>query len=135
MAERHLTLAEVADQLQVMPRWLREFVGRHQIPVLRNGPAGKIIRFDRVAITALEEALRRPCRSESSDEKTRAPSRSMAPSSYRTARGGAFERVLNLTTSTSPAKKRRPSKQKSCATPGTANVVPITVSPRRSNRI
>jgi hypothetical protein len=57
VAERDLTLAEVAELRQLTPRQLRDFVRRHQVPILTTG---KAIRFDRVALAALEEALRRP---------------------------------------------------------------------------
>ena len=51
------TLVEVAADLRVRPRWLRELVRAKQIPVLRRG---RVIRFDDVARCALDEALRAP---------------------------------------------------------------------------
>src|SRR6516225_1407669 len=53
-----LTLAEVAELRRFTPRYLRELIRRHQIPVLRSG---RLIRFDALSLFALEEALR--CRS------------------------------------------------------------------------
>jgi hypothetical protein len=125
MPERDLTLAEVAELRRVTPRQLREFVRRHNIPILTTG---KAIRFDAFALAALEEALRRPCRSKSSGGKTPAPSPLPASSGSPMARGGAYENALRLTTRDSRAKKPSPSKQKYSAPPGTAVVVPLSAS-------
>lgn len=56
MSERHLTLAEVAEQFQFSPRWLRDFIRARGIPVLRSG---RTITFDDRALRALERVLRR----------------------------------------------------------------------------
>src|SRR5215472_12259511 len=58
LTQRDLTLVEVAELRRFTPRYLRELVRRHGIPVLRSG---RLIRFDALALNALEEALR--CRS------------------------------------------------------------------------
>jgi hypothetical protein len=92
------TLAEVAERYRFTERWLRDFIRKHNIPVFHTG---KQIRFDGLAIAALEEALRRPYYSASSSEKSdRAPIKSPGPS-----RGSAYERLLNLENSLSRVKK------------------------------
>jgi hypothetical protein len=130
MRERVQTLGEVAEQYRFSERWLRDFIRTRGIPVLHTG---KQIRFDGLAIVALEEALRKPCPSPSPDAKT-APARSPSPaaSHYPTVRGSAYERALNLTASSSPRKRPQPSKLKSSETPGTANVVALDRSRKRS---
>ena len=60
METEYFTLAEVADQLRVRPRWLRELVRERGIPVLRKG---RVIRFDALALRALEETMRVPAKS------------------------------------------------------------------------
>ena len=52
--QRDLTLAEVVELRRFTPRYLRELVRRHQIPVLRSG---RLIRFDTLSLCALEEPL------------------------------------------------------------------------------
>jgi excisionase family DNA binding protein len=52
---RDLTLAEVADLRRLTPRYLRDLIRQHGIPVLRSG---RLIRFDAYALAALEEVLR-----------------------------------------------------------------------------
>lgn len=126
--DSYITLDEMADQLQVTSRWLRKVVKDNAVPVLRRG---RIIRFDALARAALQEALRQPCPSKSSGEKTPRPSPSPAPSSYRMARGSAFEHALALTTSASPRKKPAHSKRASSETPITGNVVALGPSARR----
>jgi hypothetical protein len=49
------TLAEVAAELKVTERWLRDFIRREQIAVLRSG---RIVRFDAAAKRELEDAMR-----------------------------------------------------------------------------
>jgi excisionase family DNA binding protein len=73
--QRDLTLAEVAELRRFTPRYLRELVRRHQIPVLRSG---RLIRFDALSLSALEETLR--CHSPSSGANPAVPSQSAAPS-------------------------------------------------------
>jgi hypothetical protein len=87
------TLAEIAAGKQFTPRQLREFVRRHQIPVLTTGKGG-VIRFDRLALVALEEALRAPGPSPSADEKIPALSSSRGRSVFPTVRGDAFAQAL-----------------------------------------
>jgi hypothetical protein len=127
MAEILATLDEVAAELRVTSRWLRKVVKDRAVPVLRKG---RIIRFDALARAALQEALRQPCPSRSSDEKTPGRSPSPAPSSYRMGRGSAFDRALALTTSGSPKKKLARSKPVSCETPTMANVVALDRFPK-----
>jgi hypothetical protein len=126
MLERHKTLAEVADQLQVKERWLRALVNSKDIPVLRRG---RVIRFDAFALRSLEEALRQ-CPSKSPAGPTPAPSPSRAPLNYPTARGSAFDDVLKLTIGGSPKKKPTRPKSKSSVMPGTASVVGLDFSRR-----
>jgi excisionase family DNA binding protein len=66
-----LTLQEVADHLRVSERWLRNFIRRRQIGVLRSG---RIIRFDEAAMSELEETMR--CRYVSCVGKIRVVSKS-----------------------------------------------------------
>ena len=121
--DRADTLAEVAERYRFTERWLRDFIRKHNIPVFHTG---KQIRFDGLAIAALEEALRRPCHSVSNSEKTdRAPIRSRGPS-----RGSAYERLLNLESSLSRVKKPRRSKPDSSANSSTENVVVLGSMPR-----
>jgi Helix-turn-helix domain len=49
------TLEEVAAELRVSPRWLRDFVRSHPIPMLK---CGRSLRFDKRALAALEDELR-----------------------------------------------------------------------------
>ena len=56
-------------------RYLRDFIRRHQIPVLRPG---RLIRFDAHALQVREEALRQLCCSLSADVNRPAHSRSAA---------------------------------------------------------
>jgi hypothetical protein len=100
------TLEELAERFRVTPRWLRQFVKQHKIPFLGST---KQMRFEDADTVALKEALR--CHSKSPDEKTAAPSRSKAGSSFPTARGSAYERLLSRRTSSSPAKKPPRSKR------------------------
>jgi excisionase family DNA binding protein len=53
-SQRDLTLAEVAELRRFTPGYLCELIRRHQIPVLRSG---RLIRFDALSLSALEEAL------------------------------------------------------------------------------
>jgi hypothetical protein len=55
MISEILSLAEVAGRLHVTDPWLREYVRRKKIRVLRAGP---IILFDDVAFADLEAAMR-----------------------------------------------------------------------------
>ena len=121
------TLLEVAADMQVTPRWLRQFITKHQIPVLR---AGRVIRLDLLAQRALEEAMR-PCPSPSPTVKEAGASSSPARSFLPMARGDAFAALLNLATRSSPGSRRRPSKDKCCATPGTDNVLALDPSRKR----
>jgi hypothetical protein len=118
---RILTLVEVAAEFRVTPRWLREVVRARKIPVLRKG---RIIRFDRIALDALNESLR--CRSASPAALPPAPLPSPALSP-----DAAFAAALRLTTRASPARKRPPSKPRSCEPSGTGNVVPLAHSAKR----
>lgn len=122
MAEAYRTLAEIALDLKVEKRWLRELVHDEKIPVLRRG---RVIRFDALAIRALEEALRSPSRSSAGATPAPSPSPGLSPDA-------AFAAALKATSRASPAKKRRRSKRNCCATPGTGNVVALRASPRPS---
>lgn len=122
-----LLLPEVAERYRVTPRWLRELVRTLKIPVLRKG---RVIRFDDLAIRALEEALRSPSKSPAAATPARSPS--LAPSNLPMDGECAYDAALKATTPPSPARKRRRSKPDCCATPGTANVVAFGASRRRS---
>jgi excisionase family DNA binding protein len=90
------TLKEVATAMQVSERWLREFIRRKQIGVLRSG---RIVRFDEAALSELEEAMR--CRYASPVGKTQARSRLSARSPE-----SAYADALRLTTVGSRKKKQ-----------------------------
>lgn len=94
METEYFTLAEVADQLRVRPRWLRELVRAKNIPVLRSG---RVIRFDELALRALEETMRAPTKS----VEPRAPARAARnlPMDVETAMAAALKAL------TPPAKK------------------------------
>jgi hypothetical protein len=126
--ERADTLAEVAERYRFTERWLRDFIRKHNIPVFHTG---KLIRFDALAIAALEEALRRPC-SKSSDAPIPAVSKSKALS-----RDSAFDRLLKLRQSRLREKKRPHSKLVSSESNSTADskIVPIGHSPRSQKPI
>jgi hypothetical protein len=115
-------LAEVAAGFGVTPRWLRELVRAENIPVLRRG---RVIRFDALALRALEEALRSPSKSPAGPT----PARSRSPALSADA---AYAAALKATSPPSPARKPPRSKRNCCATPGTGNVVAFAASPRRS---
>src|SRR5262245_21066018 len=111
--ERDLTLAEVAELRRFTPRYLRDLIRRHHIPVLRSG---WLIRLDALSLSVLEEALR--CHSPSSVGNRPAPSRSAGLS-----RANAYAAALKATTPNSPPKRQLPLRPKSCERNGTANVV------------
>src|SRR5215472_12338252 len=128
MADRYLTLDDAAELFSFTPRYLRELIRRHQIPVLKSG---RLIRFDATALHALEEALR--CRSKSSRESKLG--RSPSPVRYASvpARGSEFNNALVATTPSSPPKKQRSSRQKFSAPIGMAgNVAALNHLQRQS---
>jgi hypothetical protein len=116
------TLAEVALDLKVKEPWLRKLVRDAAIPVLRHG---RVVRFDELATRALEEALRSPSKSSAGQTPARSPS----PARSRASASAAARRATILL---SPAKRQRSSRQQSCAPSGTANVVALAPSLRRS---
>jgi excisionase family DNA binding protein len=122
-AQRDLTLAEVAELRRFTPRYLRELIRRHQIPVLRSG---RLIRFDALSLCALEEALRQPCRSLLSDENPPERSRLAAPW-----RANAYAAALKATTPNSQRKKLPRSKPIFSERRGMANVVVLDPLPKR----
>ena len=124
MGERPLTLAEVAEHYRFSERKLRRFVREHDVPVLREG---RDIRFDALALSTLAEALRTPCRSKSpgANPPARSPSVGRSPVN-------AYAAALEATASPSRERKPRPSKPKFSDRRGTANVVALDHSPRRS---
>jgi excisionase family DNA binding protein len=124
MVDRLSTLTEIAEQLQMSERKLRRIIRQRDIPVLE---AGRDIRFDAEAVIALKEALRRPCRSGSIDAKTARTGRSTSR-----LMGSAYEQALKLATEGSRGKRQRPSKPNSSDPLGTANVVALDHSPKRS---
>src|ERR1700739_2590847 len=107
MPECDLTLAEVAEIRRFTPRYLRELVRRHQIPVLRSG---RLIRFDALSLRALEEVLR--CHSPSPAASLPARSRLAARSP-----GNAYDAALKATTQSSRPKKLPPWRPKSSEPP------------------
>ena len=111
------TLSEIADRLKFSERKLRQLIRQYEIPVLA---AGRDIRFDQQAIAALEEALRRSCRSGSTAAKaadtTRSTSRLL---------GSAYEQARKLLTEDLREKRPPRSRSTSSEPPGTANVVAL----------
>ena len=125
MAAEYRTLEEVAADMKVSARWLRNVVRERNIPVLRRG---RVIRFDQPAINALEEALRCPDMppvSASLSDRIPARSRSSARST-----GNEYDRALKAAAPSLRAKKPPFSKQSSYAPTGTANVVALDPSRR-----
>ena len=95
------TLADIAERLKLNEQWLRRFIAKREIPVLRSR---KMIRFDRVGLDALEEALR--CRSKPQNAPTgRASTASPVRSVSRTGRSNSFAKLRNLATNGSPTRK------------------------------
>jgi hypothetical protein len=88
---RYRLYAEVAAELRLPVRTLRELVRRHRPPVLK---AGKRVLFDDVAIADLVEKLR--CPSKSSNAPKPDSCGSWGPSS-----ASALEKALALTTRSS----------------------------------
>src|SRR5438132_12848175 len=119
--DRDLTLAEVAELRRFSPRYLRELVRWHSIPVLRSG---RLSRFDPVSLHALEEVLR--CRSKSPAGPAPAPSPSVGLSPER-----AYASALRATTPRLRPKRQPPSKLPCSERHGTANVVALARSQRR----
>src|SRR5215475_1470089 len=98
-----LTLAEVAELHRFRPRYLRAFIRRHGIPVLRSG---RLIRFDALALCALEEALRCPSPSPAAvPVAVLSPPPALSPAV-------AYANALRATTPNSPRKRRQPSRQR-----------------------
>lgn len=96
MTELPKPLREVAAELGVSPRWLRELIHKEAIPVLKRG---RLIWFDRQAIDLLVEALRSPPAAENPP----------TPSRYRgRLQDNDFDAVLRLTAPASREKKQRP---------------------------
>jgi excisionase family DNA binding protein len=118
--ERHDTLDEVAERYRFKPRYLRELVRKRQIPVLRSG---RLIRFDALAVNALEEALRCPSKSSAANRQARSQSLALSPVA-------AYSAALKATIPSSPKRKRRHSKPNYSAPPGMANVVVLAPSPK-----
>jgi hypothetical protein len=122
------TLEQVASDLHVTPRKLRETIRTHRIAVLK---IGRTINFDDVALRQLEDALREealkchssaPPVSGSPSVKTPARSRSSARSP-----GSAYVNALSRATSGSQRKKPASSKPRSCEPNGTANPANVVV--------
>jgi hypothetical protein len=116
------TLEEVAEAFRVSPRWLRETMKALSVPVLRRG---RIILFDDVAISSLEEAMR--CRSESYAGKTAA---TRSRSSGRSV-GSQYDSALKATAPQPREKKHRSSRPKSSGGTTSGNVVALIPSRRR----
>jgi excisionase family DNA binding protein len=118
------TLSEIAERLKFSERKLRQIIRQRNIPVLE---AGRDIRFDARALSALEEALRRPCRSGSIDARAARIGRSMSRF-----QGSAFDEARKLLTEGLREKRPRRLRQTSSDQPGTANVVALDHSHKRS---
>src|SRR5260370_28006775 len=116
-----LTLAEVAGLRRFTRRYLRELIRRHQIQVLRSG---RLIRFDALALCALEEALRWRSPSPAAGQLAPSPSRALSPAS-------AFAAALKATTPSSRPERQPHSKPKSSAPRRTASGVELAPSQRR----
>ena len=119
------TLSEIADQLHFSERKLRRIIRQRDIPVLE---AGRDIRFDDRALIALEEALRRPCRSASTAVKAAPITKSMSRS-----RGNAYEEARRLLTEDLPENRQPQLRPISSAPRGTASVVALDHSRKPSS--
>src|SRR5262252_7566215 len=122
--QQYFTAAEIAERLKWSERKLRRIVREREIPVLEEG---RDIRFDARALTALEEALRKSCQSGSTAAKGARTCKSTSQSGK-----NAYERALKRLSSLSPAKRRQSRKPNSSEAPGTANVVALDPSLKRS---
>jgi excisionase family DNA binding protein len=127
--DRLPTIEDVATHLGVTPRSVRQIVRKHHVPVLSTG---RHIRFDDHAITAFYEALR--CRSQSTNAPTvlAAPSKSRAPSNYRTGGKSTFDEVRERLIADLQPKRPPRSKRKSSETPTTGSVVALDPTRTRS---
>src|SRR5215475_5542475 len=114
MSEPILTFAQVVDRYQFTRRKLRNIIRKFSIPVLHYGGDIDDIRFDDVALTALEEALR--CPSPSSAEKVRARLRSPARSASRMVPQSEYNVEQRATALLSRARKRPSLKLRSSET-------------------
>src|SRR5262252_4638277 len=92
----HATLEEIAAQYRFTPRYLRELIRKHALPVLRSG---RLVRFDALALAALEEVLRCPSPSPVADQPARSPSVGMLAER-------AYSAVLRATIPSSPGRKQ-----------------------------
>ena len=101
---RLLTVVEVAELYGYQKRYILELIHRHGIPVLGTR---RMIRFDRVALDALEEALRFRSLSLAANRPVPLPSPGASPDA-------AFNAALKRLTRGSPKKKPRSSKPSSC---------------------
>jgi excisionase family DNA binding protein len=125
-AAKFQTDAEVAAALRITVRKLRELVRKHGVEALH---VGRKWLFDKRALRSLKEVLR--CAKEAPDsESLPVPTPARSQSSARS-RAAAYDAALKATTVTLPVKKPRPSKPKSSAPPGTANVVALGPSRKR----
>jgi excisionase family DNA binding protein len=118
---RLLTVVEVAELYGYQKRYILELVRRHRIPVLGTG---RMIRFDRVALDALEEALRFRSPSPAANRPAPSPSPGASPDA-------AFNAALKRLTRDSPKKKPHSSKPSSCAPNTTENAVASDPLPKQ----
>jgi len=88
--QQYFTAAEIAERLKWSERKLRRIVRERKIPVLEEG---RDMRFDARALTALEEALRKPCQSGSTVAKAARTFKSTSRS-----KGNAYEEARKLLT-------------------------------------
>ena len=86
MADTFRTYPEAAAELRVCVKTLRALVARHRPPVL---DVGRKVMFDDTTMTALREAMRRPCPSPS----RAAPARRSGGSQARSA-ANEYEKAL-----------------------------------------
>src|SRR5215469_9267299 len=125
-------LEEVAADLNITPRRLRRAIRDFAIPVLR---LGRTINFDPPALSLLEEALRTcpdPQDCASSPASTKLEAKPKATRSSARSPASAYAAALRALSAPSRSKRQGPSKLVSCETPGTANVVALTRSAKRS---
>jgi hypothetical protein len=121
-----LTLEEVAQHYRMPERQLRKVIRDRGVEVLRYGHT---VRFDRRALSSLEEALR--CHAGDQDLGLNdGPTPALSRSSVRS-RENASENALKAITSASHRRRLRRSKANSCEPSGTDRVVVLGVSPRR----
>ena len=121
MTTPELTLAQAAEIFHKKPRWLRNYVKKHKIPVLKPG---RDLLFDDIALSALREAMRCHSPSPGAGEPARLPSAGLSPDA-------AYAAALKVTIRSLRQKKPGRSRRNSSEQLGTGNVVALEPGQKR----